>query len=76
MLPLFVLIAAIVFIVIWKMGLLDDLRDRNWDQERGPWIREPRRLKRKDMDPEMASRLEIFKEFLEDLSDEEDPNSS
>ncbi len=72
MLPIFVISAAIAFFVVWKSGLLDELRKWSLQQQqpagqRGELIDEP-------MDEEMSKRLEIFEEFIDEMPDEDDPS--
>jgi hypothetical protein len=62
--------ATVLFIILWRTGFLDDLveragagGDREGNQER-------KRLKDNSLDPEMAKRLEVFEEFMEDLPDD------
>jgi hypothetical protein len=64
--------ATVLFIILWKTGFLDDLveradagTDRDGNQER-------KRLEDGSLDPEMAKRLEVFEEFMEDLPDDEE----
>ncbi|MCH7587519.1 MAG: hypothetical protein IIC78_05735 [Chloroflexi bacterium] len=70
MLPIFVISAAIAFFVVWKAGLLDELRKWSLQQQtgqRGELTDEP-------MDEEMSKRLEIFEEFIDEMPDEDDPS--
>ncbi len=69
MLPILVISAAIIFFVVWKSGLLEELRNWSLRQQqgitRGQLTDEP-------MDPEMSKRLEVFEEFIEELPDEDE----
>jgi hypothetical protein len=58
---------SILFFVLWRSGILDDLTDAGRD--RGPENPDSlfNRLMGEPVDPEMDKRLEIFEEFIEDL---------
>jgi hypothetical protein len=72
MLPLFGIIAAVVFLILWRIGVLDELRKWGLERQKGP--QKPKRDLLRDQvdDPEMSKRLEIFEEFIEELPDEDD----
>ena len=66
------IVATVIFIILWRSGVLDDLtmrgragRDEHREQER-------KQLKEISLDPEMSKRLEVFEEFLEELTDDEE----
>lgn len=71
MLPIIVISAAIAFFVVWKTGLLEELR--KWSLQQQQQGRERGRLIDEPMDEEMSKRLEVFEEFIEELPDEDDP---
>jgi hypothetical protein len=64
--------ATILFIILWRSGILEDLMERGGVGEDERWKQERKRLSERPMDPEMEKRLEVFEEFLEELSDDED----
>jgi hypothetical protein len=72
MLPIIGLAAALLFFVLWRTGVLDELRNWSLSQRRGP--EKPRRdlLADQAEDPEMSKRLEIFEEFIDELPDDEE----
>lgn len=72
MLPIIGLAAALLFFILWRIGVLDELRNWSLSQQRGP--EKPRRELLADQaeDPEMSKRLEIFEEFIDELPDDEE----
>jgi hypothetical protein len=72
MLPIIGLAAALLFFVLWRTGVLDELRNWSLSQRRVP--EKPRRDLIADQaeDPEMSKRLEIFEEFIDELPDDEE----
>jgi hypothetical protein len=64
--------ATVLFIILWRSGVLDDLIERGGVGNDGRWERESERLKEIPLDSEMAKRLEIFEEFMEELPDDEE----
>ncbi|TFH34081.1 MAG: hypothetical protein E4G99_10215 [Anaerolineales bacterium] len=69
MLPFIVIIAATLYFLIVRSGIFDDLRSQPGKTRRGWGVRLLRELER---DPELNQRLEVFKDFLETQSDDED----
>lgn len=65
-------IATVLFLILWKSGLLDDLVERGRAGSEERWHQERKRLNKAAPDPEMAKRLEIFEEFMEELPDDEE----
>ncbi|MCJ7827691.1 hypothetical protein MUP65_00905 [Patescibacteria group bacterium] len=65
-------IATVLFLILWRSGILDDLAERGRAGGDARWQQERKRLKGAPLDPEMTKRLEIFEEFLEELPDDED----
>ena len=74
MLPFLGITAALVFFLLWRTGILDELRKWSLSQQKGP--EKPRRGLLTDQieDPEMSKRLEVFEEFIDELPDEEEPD--
>ena len=66
------LAATILFIILWRSGILEDLMERGGTSEERRRQQESRRLSETPMDPDMAKRLEVFEEFLDELPDDED----
>jgi hypothetical protein len=66
------LAATILFIILWRSGILEDLMERGGIGEEERRQRDRKRLSEAPLDPEMAKRLEVFEEFLEELPDDED----
>jgi hypothetical protein len=69
MLPVIVLTLAVVFILLWKLGYLDELQARGQAKRGG---RPLNRLERGKGDPASDKRLEIFERFLEDLGEDDE----
>jgi hypothetical protein len=74
MLPLIVITAALVFFILWRTGILDELRRWSLSQQKGPEKPVRDLLTDQVEDPEMSKRLEIFEEFIDELPDDEDPD--
>ena len=72
MLPFIGITAAILFFVLWRTGVLDELRKWSLSQQRGPVKPKRELLADQAEDPEMSKRLEVFEEFIEDMPDDED----
>lgn len=72
MLPYIVITAAIIFFLLRRSGIFDDLGDQEGKKSssRQSWGR--RILRELERDPEMNQRLEVFKDFLESQQDEEE----
>jgi len=64
--------ASVLFIILWRSGFLDDLMMRGRTGSDDSWGQERKRLKELPLDPEMAKRLEVFEEFMEELPDDEE----
>jgi hypothetical protein len=72
MLPYIVITAAIVFFLLKRSGIFDDLRAQDGDRgnTRRRW---GKRIQRElEQDPELNQRLEVFKDFLDNQQDEEE----
>ncbi|MDF1499443.1 MAG: hypothetical protein P1P76_03115 [Anaerolineales bacterium] len=74
LLPLVVIGAAILFFVLKASGVLDLLADSGKDRpdSKRRWGQEL--LENAKDDPELNRRLQVFKEFLDEKSDAEDPS--
>ncbi|NIM93291.1 MAG: hypothetical protein GTO18_06230 [Anaerolineales bacterium] len=72
MLPVIVISVAVVFIIIWKMGFLDELKERGQARDMHREYREPEQLEAGSVDPEMKRRLEVFKDFMDEFSNEDE----
>jgi hypothetical protein len=71
MLPYIVITAAIVFFLLKRSGIFDDLRAQD-GKDRTARRRWGSRIKRElEQDPELNQRLEVFKDFLDSQQDEE-----
>jgi len=71
MLPIIGITALIVFIILWRSGILEDLQYGKRNRRSGRDIPERKKLKRGSTDPEMNKRLEVFREFIDELPDDE-----
>jgi hypothetical protein len=71
MLPIIGITLLVVFIILWRSGILDDLQKGKLNRQDRSDFRERKRLKDKSTDPEMNKRLEVFKEFIDELPDDE-----
>lgn len=71
MLPLFGITVAIVFLILWRIGMLDELRKWGLARQKGPQKPERDLLPDQVDDPEMSKRLEVFEEFIDELPDED-----
>jgi hypothetical protein len=71
MLPYIVITAAIVFFLLKRSGIFDDLRAQDGEGHLSPrrWGR--RVMREIEQDPELNQRLEVFKDFLDNQQDEE-----
>jgi hypothetical protein len=72
MLPYIVITAAIIFFLLQRSGLFEELRRRDRDVDRPRRRREERVQRKLDHDPEVNQRLEVFKDFLEREQDDEE----
>ena len=63
---------TILFIILWRSGFLDDLMERGQARSEDRWRYEKDLSKTTPMNAEMAKRLEVFEEFMEELSDEDE----
>jgi hypothetical protein len=72
MLPYIVIVAALVFFLLKRSGIFDNLTGENGDTDsaRRHWGK--RVLRELERDPETNKRLEVFKDFLESQQDEDD----
>ena len=64
--------ATLIFIILWRSGVLDDLMMRGRAGSEDRWGQGRKRLKDGPLDSEMAKRLEVFEEFMEELPDDEE----
>ena len=64
--------ATVLFVILWRSGFLDDLMERGRARGDKRWRQERKQLEDAPLDPEMAKRLEIFEEFMEELPDDEE----
>jgi hypothetical protein len=71
MLPIIGITLLIVFVILWRSGILDDLQKGKLNRRTRSDVRDRKRLKDKSTDPEMNKRLEVFKEFIDELPDDE-----
>lgn len=71
MLPIIGITLLVVFIILWRSGILDDLQKGKLNRRSRSDVRERKQLKWKSSDPEMNKRLEVFKEFIDELPDDE-----
>jgi hypothetical protein len=71
MLPFIVIVAAILFFLLKRSGIFDELGTRDADgvSRRRKWGR--RLIEEIEEDPELNQRLEVFKDFLENQQDED-----
>jgi hypothetical protein len=69
MLPLFALSAAIVFFLLWKSGILEDLAAKRRSESPEHRVKKTTRVSK---DPDMAKRLRVFEQFVEQMPDEEE----
>lgn len=72
MLPIIGLAAALLFFILWRLGILDELKNWSLSQQRGPEKPKRELLTDQAEDPEMSKRLEIFEEFIDELPDDEE----
>jgi hypothetical protein len=63
---------TVLFVILWRSGFLDDLMERAGAKDDNHWRDKRDSPKAIPMDPEMAKRLEVFEEFMEELPDDED----
>jgi hypothetical protein len=61
----------IIFIILWRAGILDDLQKGKFYRQGKKDIQESKQLTPASSDPEMNKRLEVFKEFIDELPDDE-----
>ena len=71
MLPLVALSLAVLFFVMLRSGILDDLANE-MRGDRSPSRRATGKLPAPEDDPEVSKRLEVFKDFLEGDEEQED----
>lgn len=73
LLPWVVIGAAILFFILKASGVLDRLADLGQDQPETKKHWSQKLLESAKDDPELNRRLEVFKDFLDNQSDPEDP---
>jgi hypothetical protein len=71
MLPIIGITVLIVFIILWRSGILDDLQKGKRYRKSGREPQESKRLTTESADPDMNKRLEVFREFIDELPDDE-----
>lgn len=73
MLAFVTIIAALVFFLLWRLGVLDDL-SRSASGRRGArWkVEKPRAAAAKPPARNSDDRLEVFQKFIEKLPDDDD----
>jgi hypothetical protein len=71
MLPIIGISVLIVFIILWRSGILDDLQSGKRYRKSGRDAQESKRLTIESADPDMNKRLEVFREFIDELPDDE-----
>jgi hypothetical protein len=71
MLPIIGITLLIVFIILWRTGILDDLQKGNRFRESGSKTQESKQLITGSTDTDMNKRLEVFREFIDELPDNE-----
>ena len=72
MLPFIVISAAILFFLLNRSGVFNDARRGNGEKGRARKRWGQRFLDELESDPELNQRLDVFKDFLEGQSDEEE----
>jgi hypothetical protein len=76
MLPFVTILVALVFFLLWRWGILDDLRRSASGQRGARWkVEKPRPRAAKPSSPKSEDRLEVFQKFIEKLPDEDDQDS-
>jgi hypothetical protein len=71
MLPIIGITVLIVFIILWRSGILDDLQRGKLSRKSGRDAQESKQLTIESADPDMNKRLEVFREFIDELPDDE-----
>ncbi|OGO20853.1 MAG: hypothetical protein A2Z14_11320 [Chloroflexi bacterium RBG_16_48_8] len=71
MLPIIGITVLIIFIILWRSGILDDLQKGRLYRQRGRENQESKQLTVGSSDSDMNKRLEVFKEFIDELPDDE-----
>jgi len=71
MLPIIGITVLIIFIILWRSGILDDLQKGRFSRQGKKDIQETKQLTPTSSDPEMNKRLEVFREFIDELPDDE-----
>ena len=72
MLPFIGIAAAMIFFILWRAGVLEELRKWVLSEQNEPGSPLRKLLTGETEDPEMSKRLEIFEDFIDELSDDED----
>jgi hypothetical protein len=71
MLPIIGITLLIIFVVLWRSGILDDLQKGKLYHQSRRDIQESKKLTTGSTDPDMNKRLEVFKAFIDELPDDE-----
>jgi hypothetical protein len=73
MLPFVTILVALVFFLLWRWGVLDDLRGRAQGQGGARWkVEKPRPKAARTASRKTDDRLEVFQKFIEKLPDDDD----
>jgi hypothetical protein len=73
MLPIIALTAALIFFVLWRSGVLDELNRSAPGRGSARWKIEKPRAKRAESPPrDRKDRLEVFQKFIENLPDDDE----
>jgi hypothetical protein len=71
MLPIIGITVLIIFVILWKSGILDDLQKGRLYRQGKRDIQKSKQLTPSSSDADMEKRLEVFKEFIDELPDDE-----
>jgi hypothetical protein len=72
MLPFIVITAAILFFVLQRSGIFEDIRGQAGNSRRTRRRWGERVMRELERDPELNKRLEVFKDFLDNEPNEPD----
>ncbi len=73
MLPIIALAAALIFFVLWRSGVLDELNRSAPGRGGARWkIEKPRAKPAKSPPRARKDRLEVFQKFIENLPDDDE----
>ncbi len=75
MLPFFVLAAAVMFFILWKSGILDELKAGGF-RRGGEGGLPPDDLDPLPPDSVTSRRLKVFENFIEGLSEDDDSSEA